>query len=191
VKEVREKGGSFPAAAVLIGFLALLFFSTSAFAAGPAVCIYRIGTSGQDGVAFIKRYLEGKGHQVSLYEGEEQIEGHTEKASMINRSGAAVFLAVQIMPGPKSIMGVRTQGAKGDGRFLTIDEVPERFSGDSQALADAVADAFSVKAKQMPLFPLLGITMPGIFLRIQGPETDLPDVAKNLYTGLQKYFRKG
>lgn len=191
-KRAWRRGGLHAATSVLIGLFALLlFFAAPAFAAGPGICIYRIGDYGQEGITFIKRYLESKGYPVSLYQGDETIEGHTERASAINRSGAAVFLAVQITAGAKDIMVVRTEGLHGEGRFLTIDEIPTRFSENSEALADAVAGAFAVKAKRMPLFPLLGITMPGIFLRIQGPETDLAAVAKNLHLGIEKYFRKG
>ena len=160
------------AAAGVIGLILLLLSSIACYAAGPGIAIYRVGNGGQQGVAFIKQYLETKGYQVSLYQGESVIEKHAEKASLINRSSAGLFLAIEMTVGEKfHVMVARTVARKGDGRFLTIAEVPERFAADSQVFADAIAESFGVKVKQMPLFPLLGISMPGIFIRMNGAET--------------------
>jgi hypothetical protein len=177
----------------LIALLMLLIsFATAGYGAGPGVALYRVGDSGQEAVAFVKQYLEAKGYQVALYQGESVIEKHVEKANLINRSAARVFIAVEMMVGEKRrVMVARTEAKKGDGRFLTIDEVPERFAGESRILADAVAGPFGLKAKQMPLFPLLGISMPGIFIRAQLAEADFQDVANKLYTGMEKYFSEG
>ena len=191
-EQVRSKG-TLPL--ILVCIIALFtsgLSSVSAVAAGPVICLYRVGNRGQDGALLIKNYLEGKGYQVHVYQGEETIEGHVQKANLINRSGATVFLAIAIATGAEHALVVaRTEAPQSSGHFLTVDEIPGRFAEESQRLADSVAGALGVKAKRMPLFPLLGITMPGIFLSIKGPETDLAVVAKNLHMGLEKYFRKG
>jgi len=192
VEQVRGKKRLAFALVCVAVLFTLLLSSVPAIAAGPAICLYRVGNRGQDGVFLIKNYLEDRGYQVSIYQGEETIEAHIQKANLINRSGATVFLAIEIRTGAEhAIVVARTEAHQGNGHFLTVDEIPGRFLEESQTLADAVASGFGVKAKRMPLFPLLGITMPGIFLRIRGPETDLAAVAKNLHMGLEKYFRKG
>ena len=176
----------------LTALLILLLSFAVGYGAGPGVVLYRVGDSGQDAVAFIKQYLEGKGYQVALYQGESVIEKHVEKANVINRSAAKVFIAVEMTVGEKRrVMVALTEAKKGDGRFLTIDEVPERFAEESRILADAIAGSFGVRVKQMPLFPLLGISMPGIFIRAQLAEADFQDVANKLYVGMEKYFSEG
>lgn len=185
------KAGKLPAT-VLFSLLLLFLSFASGYGAGPGVVLYRVGDSGQEAVAFVKQYLEAKGYQVALYQGESVIEKHVEKANLINRSAARVFIAIEMTGGEKRrVMVARTEAKKGDGRFLAIDEVPERFAGESRILADAVAGSFGVKAKQMPLFPLLGISMPGIFVGAQLTETDFQDIANKLYIGMEKYFSEG
>jgi hypothetical protein len=180
------------AAIGIIGLALLSLFSITAYGAGPVIALYRVGAGGQQGLTFVKQYLEAKGYQVSLYQGETTIEKHVEKASLINRSAAGLFLAIEMTIGEKfHVMVARTEAKKGEGRFLTIAEVPERFAGESRALSDAIGASFGVKVKQMPLFPLLGISMPGVFIRMDGAETEMPDFAKGLHRGLEKYFRKG
>jgi hypothetical protein len=185
------KAGKLPAM-VLFGLLMAFLWFGAGYGAGPGIVLYRVGDSGQGAVAFIKQYLETKGYQVALYQGESVIEKHVEKANLINRSAARVFIAIEMTGGEKRrVMVARTEAKKGDGRFLAIDEVPERFAGESRILADAVAGSFGVKAKQMPLFPLLGISMPGIFVGAQLTETDFQDIANKLYIGMEKYFSEG
>jgi hypothetical protein len=176
----------------LVGLLLMFLSFAPGYGAGPGVVLYRVGDSGQEAVAFIKQHLETKGYQVTLYQGESVIEKHVEKANLINRSAARVFIAIEVTGGERRrVMVARTEAKKGDGRFLTIDEVPERFAGESRILADAVAASFGVRTKQMPLFPLLGISMPGIFIEAQLTEADFRDVANKLYIGMEKYFSEG
>jgi hypothetical protein len=182
----------FTAVAGLLSLLLLLSSVQAVWPAGPGIVIYRVGDGGQEALTFVKQYLETKGYQVSLYQGESAIEKHVEKANVINRSGARLFLAIEATAGDTNhVMVARTQTRKGDGRFLTINEIPEQFAGESRILADAIAGAFDVRSKQMPLFPLLGITMPGIFMKISWADKDIPDLAKRLHSGLEKYLRKG
>ena len=170
----------------------LLFPAGLGCAASRSVALYRVGERGQDACAFLKQYLEARGYQVALYQGESTIEKHVEKANLINRGAAKMCIAVaRVLDEKKRVLVARTEARKGEGRFLTVDEVPEHYAGESQVLADAVAGQFGVRAKRMPLFPLLGIRMPGIYIEVRGPEGDLQDIAEKLYLGMEKYFRKG
>ncbi len=172
----------------------LLFPAGLGSPASRSVALYRVGGrgQGQDACAFLKQHLEARGYQVALYQGESTIEKHVEKANLINRGTAKICIAVGTVLDPKKrVLVARTEARKGEGRFLTVDEVPEHYAGESQVLADAVAGQFGVRAKRMPLFPLLGIRMPGIYIEVRGPEGDLQDTAQKLYLGMEKYFRKG
>jgi hypothetical protein len=161
------------------------------YAAGPAIAFYGVGEHAQTVTAFLEQFLETKGYQVAIYQGESTIEKHVEKANTINRSATKVCIAVEMVPADKKhVLVARTEARKGEGQFLTVDEVPERYVRESRVLADSVAKYFGVRAERMPLFPLLGIDMPGIFIELRGSEEDLPDVSQKLYLGLDKYFRK-
>ncbi len=179
-------------AALFTAALLLLISFGPACAGDIGIALYRIGDEGRDATAFVKRFLEMKGYQVDLYQGETTIEKHVEKANLINRGKARAFVAMEMTTGERGrVIVAITEAKKADGRFLTLNEVPERFSEESQSLADSVAGCFGVRVKRMPLFPLLGIAMPAIFIKAQGTEKDLPDVANKLYLGIEKYFRKG
>ena len=91
------------------------------------------------------------------------IEKHVDKINRINRGSAgSVFLAMELLPDEKShVMVAESEAKKGEGRFLAIDEIPARFARESDRLAAAVAAPFDVKVKHLPLFPLLGVNMPG------------------------------
>jgi hypothetical protein len=170
----------------------LMHLASPVHAAGPTIALYKVGDHGQDVVASISRALEAKGYPVILVQGEMTVEKHIEKANILNRSLAKLLIAFQFIPSDKSrrVTVVKTLSKKGEGNFLTIDEVPGKFADESNRFAYAVADSFTVKVKQMPLFPLLGVNMPGFFLRLEGKETDLGDFTSRLCSGLEIFIKK-
>jgi hypothetical protein len=180
---------------VLVAASLLAFFDTfltSVYGAGPAIVIYRVGNAGGNEAMSIKLALESKGFPVTLVQGESIIEKHVDKVGVINQSSAKLFLAFEYVPSEKSraVVVAKTAAKKGEGSFLTIDEVPASFAEESNGLAYAVAESFGVKVKQMPLFPLLGVNMPGVFLRWETKEDAVPDLTNRLCAGLEKYIRK-
>jgi hypothetical protein len=76
----------------------------------------------------------------------------------------------------------------GEGRFLAIDEIPARFAPESDKLAAHVAASFNVKVKHLPLFPLLGVSMPGIVVKLEFSEGETTDVIAKLSRGVETYF---
>jgi hypothetical protein len=176
----------------VLNILLLTVASTTAHAASPTIAVYRVGNSGLDSGASAFRAFEAKGFSVILVQGETTIEKHVEKVNIVNRSPAKVFIAFQFVPSEKirRITVAKTLSKKGNGNFLTIDEVPGKFTDESNKLAYAIADSFAVKVKQMPLFPLLGINMPGIFLRLEAKESDLPDFVSKLSVSIDKFMKK-
>ena len=169
--------------------LCLAGLAQSAFADGNSVVFYTIGEDSPQQWTRVKEYFEGRGYPVLLYQGEALLEKHIEKVDAINRSPGKVFLAVQMVKGDATrIMVAVTDAKKEEGRFLTIDEIPGLFAEESQRLAMDIAAPFKVKIGHLPLFPLLGVTMPGAFLRIEYREGDMEDVVHKLCEGVGRYF---
>lgn len=191
--EKREKRLciSFVAGFLSCILLALCVFAQPLQAAENHVVLYRIGESGDKAWTDLKQYFEGKGYGVTIHRGEMAVEKHAEKASIINRGPGKILIALQVTPGERSrIMVAAPEAKKGEGRFLTIDEVPGEFKQESERLAGAVAEAFNAKVRHLPLFPLLGINMPGIMINMEIKETEIQDAAGKLYGGVEKYFRE-
>lgn len=170
---------------------ALLLFTVTVYAqaADRTIVFSRIGDGGQEAWTLLKQSFEAKGYSVIVYQAERAVEKHVEKVSRINRGPGRIFLAVLLTTGEKRGVTVAVpEVEKGEGTFLTIAEVPARFSRESELLGGDVAAAFNVKVKHLPLFPLLGVTKPGVFVQLQfrGEETD--DVVSALLSGVDRYF---
>ena len=119
----------------------------------------------------LRQYFESKGYGVTIVQGETVIEKHVEKVNRINRGPGSVFLAMEFIPAESSRVMVAESDAKiGEGRILAIDEIPARFARESDRLAADVAAPFNVKVKHLPLFPLLGVSMPGIVVKLEFSE---------------------
>ncbi len=145
-----------------------LVLAAHAAAARQEVVLYRIGEGGQEVWALIGPSLEAKGYAVDIEQGETDIDRHVEKVSKINRGGGAVFVAVEIVPAEKSRVTVaETVERKGEGRFLSITEISSRFSKESDRLAAGLAEPFGVKVMHLPLFPVLGVAMPAVAVKLE------------------------
>lgn len=173
---------------VLFAVMVVALCADRCYAAGTNIAFYRMGDGPDEAWAFLKRHFEGRGHSVAIHRGEVVVEKHVEKVSAINRSQARIFLAVELAMGEKnSVMVATTEAKKAEGRFLTIDEMPGRFAETSKNLAAEVAASFRVRVKHLPLFPLLGVNMPGIYVRLEFREDELRDMVNRLCIGVEKY----
>jgi hypothetical protein len=173
----------------VLAVLLVLMCGVQAHAAGHNIVFYRIGDSGQEAWTLLKVYFEGKGYGVTIVQGETVIEKHVEKVNRINRGPGGVFLAMELIPDELSRVMVAESDAKGgEGRFLAIDEIPARFAHESDRLASDVAAPFNVKVKHLPLFPLLGVNMPGIVVKLEFSEGETTDVIAKLFRGVETYF---
>ena len=80
---------------------------------------------------------------------------------------------------------------KGKGKFLTIEEVTGQHADNSMILAKEVATSFGKRAKGISLFPLLGVDMPGIFIKIECTDEQANEMLNKLHEGIQKFMKRG
>ena len=141
-------------------------------------------------LADLGKALGFKGYTVEIIQGETEIDKHVEKADKINRGGGAVLLAVEVIPSEKSrvMVAAATEAPKGEGRFLSITEISSRFSQESGRLAACLAAPFETKVTHLPLFPLLGVSMPGVALRLELKTGDNDQAVSKITEGIEKYF---
>jgi len=153
------------------------------------IVFYRIGEGNAAAWAYLKHYFEANGFGVTTVEGEAETEKHVEKINRINRGRYDILIALQLMEGERgSAMVAKTLARKVEGRFLTIEEVPVQFSSESEKLAGSVEASFKTKVRHLPLFPLLGVNGPGIFVRIECKPEEVNSRIEKLYTGVDRYF---
>jgi len=153
--------------------------------------LYRIGDKETPEWNQLKRHLNGKGYRVSIYEGTDSLEKHLQNVNRINREKASLLLAMSLALGDTDAVLVAVSDARpGTGRFLAIEEIPAAHEAASKELAVQVAMVFKTQMKRLPLFPLLGVDMPGIFLGVECTKERTTEVFDRLYEGLQKYFAR-
>ena len=75
-------------------------------------------------------------------------------------------------------------------RFLAVDELPGKYATDSGRLAEGVAASFKVKVKHLPLFPLVGADMPGIYLRMECRQDKVGEMLGLLHGSIRNYLRR-
>jgi hypothetical protein len=69
--------------------------------------------------------------------------------------------------------------------------MPAIYANESRELASSLASAFNKGIKEFPLFPLLGVDMPGVFLKITYTHEKTLEVFNKLHEGMQRYFKRG
>jgi hypothetical protein len=218
MKTVRRLLG--PAGLVVLGGLAAVFVAARPCFASDSFALYQVGVKGVQSWSLARDFFREKGYDVLYQLGETTIEKHLEKMSKINRSPAKFLLAMEFAPGddarvlvamtdqkgieggtspepggppvPRAGSDVTTFGpdAQAGNKFLAVDELQGKYASDSARLADAIADSFHVKVKHVPLFPLLGADMPGIFVRIECKQNKVGEMLGLLHGGIRNYLRR-
>ena len=174
--------------------LVLIFVFVPVFCShgGEHIVLYRLGV--KDPIAWdqLKRYLGAKGYRVSIYDGADNIEKHVEIVNRINKLKAAAFFAMDFSVGETNqAMVAITIAKRGKGNILAIEEIPAVYANESRELASSLASVFDKGIKEFPLFPLLGVDMPGVFLKISYTHEKTLDVFNKLHEGMQRYFKRG
>ena len=154
--------------------------------------MYHVGERDPAPMSLLKRHLAAKGFIVTAIEGTDDIDKQAELAGRINRLRASLFIAVDFSFGEeeRELIAV-TDAKRKTGQVTAIEDVPGLHASSSREVADLMAEAFGVKVLELPLFPLLGIDVPGLFMEIECPKERSDEVLGKIADSLQKYFGKG
>jgi hypothetical protein len=189
---------------ILLGLPLVLLLVTCCFGADSLV-VYQVGAKEQQSWTVFKDFFREKGYDVFFHQDETTLEKHLERIGKINRGPAKFFLAMELVFGEDGSVLVAMTDQKGSegsqggslnplsesgNRFLTIDELPAKYASESGRLAEAVAASFNVKVKHLSLFPLVGVDMPGIFLRIGCKQDKAREMLGLLHRSIQTYLRR-
>ena len=170
----------------------LLISSLSSAHAGEQFALYCAGEKDQASWNILKKYFDSKGYNVSIYEKTDNLEKHLENANRINKTGASLMLVMDFRMGDNNdVFAAITNAKKGKGKILSIEEVPGQYVELSAEVAGCVATPFRKTVKELPLFPLLGVDMPALFLRIECTKEKADEMLNVVNDCLQKYFQRG
>lgn len=186
----------------LLGVLVAVMIASSCYAEDSLV-FYNTGRRDPAAWSTLREYFSSKNYALSYHQGDEVIERHLEKVNRINAIKPGAFVGIEFLFGEeKHVMVVMTDSGKigppngrtefeGRRRLLwAIEELPAKHEAQSKRLAELVAAQFQVPVKRMPLFPLVGVDMPGIFVSIQCTKGEAKSVLAMLDAALQKYYRR-
>jgi len=169
----------------------LLFPLFSVYAA-DSIIVYRLGDKSEPIWGMFKKSFDSKGYNMSIYEGADNIDIHLEHVNRINKTNASLMLALDLSIKEKEdIFIAYTNTKKGKGRFLTIEEIHGQHIDKSIALAKDIATSFNKNVKEISVFPLLGVDMPGVFIRIACTKELAGETLNKLHEGIQKYIKRG
>jgi hypothetical protein len=172
----------------LLGLFLLLACTPLAFAE-EHIILYQVGRPQPAHMALLKKTLTGKGYRVKSFEGSANLEKHLETASRMNREKADAVIALDLKAGDTNRAVIAVSIAKkGTGRFLAVEEVQSAHEERSLELAVALASQFKRGVKRFPLFPLLGVDMPGVFVQLEFSQESMGEMFEAFHEGLQKYF---
>lgn len=172
--------------------LLFLFFPVFCSHGGEHIVLYRLGMKEPVAWDQLRRYLGAKGYKISMYDVPDNIEKHVENVNKINKLKASALFAMDLGAGEKNqIIVAVTTTKKGKGNILAIEEIPALYANESRELATSLASVFNKGVKEFPLFPLQGVDMPGVFLKISYTPDKTNEVFEKLHEGIQKYFKRG
>jgi len=183
------------AAGAICFFFCLLFPFFCSYGAQHVV-LYQVGEKDPAAMSMLRKHLAAKGFGVSVFDGTDTVEKQVELANRINRLRASLFIAIDFSFAEEEreeaavTIAVTDAKKKGD-KVLTIEDVPGAYAASSKEFATLLAGEFNRKVLELPLFPLVGIDMPGIFLRIECSKDEAGEVLGKLSETMQKYFGKG
>jgi len=177
---------------IVLLVLLFLFFPVFCSHGGEHIVLYRLGIKEPVAWDQLRRYLGAKGYKISMYDVPDNIEKHVENVNKINKLKASALFAMDFDAGEKNqIIVAVTTTKKGKGNILAIEEIPALYANESRELATSLASVFNKGVKEFPLFPLQGVDMPSVFLKIGYTPDKTNEVFEKLHEGIQKYFKRG
>lgn len=177
---------------IVLLVLLFLFFPVFCSHGGEHIVLYRLGMKEPVAWDQLRRYLGAKGYKISMYDVPDNIEKHVENVNKINKLKASVLFAMDFGAGEKNqIIVAVTTPKKGKGNILAIEEIPALYANESRELATSLASVFNKGVKEFPLFPLQGVDMPGVYIKIGYTPDKTNEVFEKFHEGIQKYFKRG
>lgn len=184
----QKKGMVLQIVTVLIFVLAPVFYSHGS----EHIVLYRLDTNDPVSWEQLKRYLGAKGYRVSTFDGTDNLEKHVENVNKINKLKASAFIAMDfgVSDQNRTVIAVTT-AKKGKGTIMSIDEVPALYANESRELATSLAFVFSKDVKEIPLFQLLGVDIPGVYMKINFLPDRTKEILEKFHEGMRRYFKRG
>lgn len=169
-----------------------LFFPLIGVHAADSIIVYRMSDKSEPIWSIFKKSFDSKGYNMSIYDRTDNIDIHIEHANRINKTSALLILALDLsIQDKEEVFIAYTNAKKGKGRFLTIEEIHGQHIDKSIALAKDIATSFNKNVKEISVFPLLGVDMPGVFIRIACTKELAGETLNKLHEGIQKYIKRG
>ncbi len=171
--------------------LFILFPFINAYAKDNIV-IYRMDAKDQTVWSVIKKSFDTKDYNVSIYDKTENMDRHIENLNRINRSNALLMLAMDFRLSDRTDIFIAvSESEKTSGRLLTLEQVTGHHSNNSTMLAKEIASSFGKNLKKFSVFPLLGVDMPGTFVKIECKNEQMNEMLDKLHGSIQKYLKRG
>lgn len=132
--------------------------------ASECVVIYNLGKD-EEGLVRLRKGLEGEGVPTKIFEAEREMAAHLRCAERINEEGCQFFIALYARKAERECLLVGIHKASlSRGLLRAADEIQQLYVKESERVALSIPSAQVVR---LPLFPLLGIKMPGLLLYIR------------------------
>lgn len=182
----------YPVRCFVLSVILLLFLSPMV-ASAERIALCRTGATDDALWGSIRKYLTSKGYVLITCDTPKTIEKQIESANRINKERVRYMVAVELIPSdtPDAFVAISDAKKGKGGLIFNADEVPANHSARSEELASSIAARFQKKPKRLPLFMLLGIDAPGVFVRINIPRERSQDMFDKLYDGLSTYRERG
>jgi len=166
-------------------FLFLVLFSPLSLHASDCVVLYSLGGE-REALQSLRKGLQVDGIEVRVVQAQRDIGLHLKQAESINEEGCLLFIAFYAEKGVRDSIFVGIPKAVGvsRGMLLAPDDMPYLYLKESERIALSIPSAH---VRRIPLFPLLGIKAPGVFLYVRYRSTEvLESVAASLCSALRK-----
>ena len=169
----------------LVGSLVL--FCTSVF--GETIFLYLVSIPDDQIWQVFLKSLRKEGLDPVPQKGTRELEDHLRIVSNINSGKKGLFVAIDIKreKNTKILVGVFAP-KKPEGKIKSIEEIPYAYYDTSYKIAESIAMAYGKKVLKAPFFPLLGVDMPALYIKLRFKEGDIGPFVSVMKDGIKRYL---
>ncbi|MCX7856725.1 MAG: hypothetical protein N2513_01895 [Deltaproteobacteria bacterium] len=132
--------------------------------------------------------IKKQGLVSSVYMGNRNLEEHLRLITQINSKKKGLFIAMDVKKREKFGLFVGVfKPKKPEGKIARIDEIPYVHFELSNKIAESIAASYNKRVVKLPLFPMLGVDMPAIYIKISGEKRDIEKLAGDINEVIRKY----